>query len=99
MTFANCSEAYNAGRSHIPSTDPDYASHLDRDKDGWACDNPPPGFKKKQQPEVGQPVTQPADQLPQTGPATELGIASGVLLTVGLLTAVLVRRRRVRFSA
>lgn len=42
--FKNCDAAYTAGYSNIPSSDSHYAPHLDRDKDGIACDKPPAGF-------------------------------------------------------
>jgi len=37
-TYKNCTEAHNDGRYSIPRTDPAYAPHLDRDKDGLACE-------------------------------------------------------------
>jgi hypothetical protein len=36
--FRNCKAARAAGRSRIPRGDPAYASHLDRDGDGIACE-------------------------------------------------------------
>ncbi|MFG2677574.1 LAETG motif-containing sortase-dependent surface protein [Streptomyces sp. NPDC048392] len=42
--FENCTEAYDAGYSDIPKGDEHYGAHLDRDKDGVGCDNPPAGF-------------------------------------------------------
>ncbi|MFF5344814.1 LAETG motif-containing sortase-dependent surface protein [Streptomyces althioticus] len=42
--FANCTEAYDNGYSNIPEGDRHYGGHLDRDKDGIGCDQPPSGF-------------------------------------------------------
>ncbi|BDN85435.1 MULTISPECIES: excalibur calcium-binding domain-containing protein [Mycobacterium ulcerans group] len=36
--YQTCSEAYAAGRSNIPSSDPDYLPKLDRDQNGVACE-------------------------------------------------------------
>lgn len=36
--YANCTQAHAHGRYDIPSTDPAYARHLDRDGDGIACE-------------------------------------------------------------
>ena len=104
MSFDNCTEAYQAGRANIPQGDPDYAKKLDRDGDGVACDNPPPGFKPARETETstGTKVENGAgngDQLPKTGPAAELGGAGAVLLAIGMIAAVLFRRRRTRFTA
>lgn len=46
MTFANCTAAYAAGRSDIPRGDPHYATHLDGNNDGIACERSkaPGGF-------------------------------------------------------
>ena len=38
LRYANCSQAHAAGRYDIPRSDPDYASHLDSDDDGLACE-------------------------------------------------------------
>jgi len=37
--YANCSEARAAGAAPIRRGEPGYASHLDRDNDGVACDS------------------------------------------------------------
>ncbi len=37
-TFANCTEAFNAGVFDIKRSDPSYQSKLDRDNDGIACE-------------------------------------------------------------
>ncbi|MFF0103792.1 LAETG motif-containing sortase-dependent surface protein [Streptomyces hirsutus] len=42
--FKNCTEAYNAGYSHIKAGSEHYGKHLDRDGDGIGCDNAPAGF-------------------------------------------------------
>lgn len=42
--YANCSQAYAHGDSHIPQDDPHFGPHLDRDGDGVGCDRPPAGF-------------------------------------------------------
>lgn len=102
MPFKNCTEAYQAGRSHIPASDPDYGKHLDRDNDGFGCDNPPPGFKPAEGTETGTGTKVPGAvdgaMLPKTGPAAELGIGGAAILLLGL-AAVLIRKRRIRFSA
>ncbi|GGE25348.1 excalibur calcium-binding domain-containing protein [Streptococcus himalayensis] len=36
--FRNCTEARRAGRVNIPASDPQYGPWLDRDKDGFGCD-------------------------------------------------------------
>jgi LPXTG-motif cell wall-anchored protein len=95
MSFDNCTQAYQAGRSHIPETDPAYGKHLDRDNDGIGCDNPPPGFKT--QPAV-QPGTETGtgtgEQLPVTGPAAEVGVFGAGMLVLGITAALFARRRR-----
>ncbi|MCU8589162.1 excalibur calcium-binding domain-containing protein [Streptomyces sp. A13(2022)] len=42
--FKNCSEAYAAGYSNIKEGTEHYGDHLDRDRDGLGCDNPPADF-------------------------------------------------------
>lgn len=42
--FENCTEAYDNGYSNIPKGDRHYGEHLDRDKDGIGCDQPPSDF-------------------------------------------------------
>ena len=37
--FNNCTEARRAGRTNIPASDPQYGPWLDRDKDGFGCDD------------------------------------------------------------
>lgn len=39
--YKNCSEAHADGRYNIPEGDPAYASKLDRDRDGIACEPKP----------------------------------------------------------
>ena len=39
QTFDNCTEARVAGRTNIPASDPAYKKSMDRDRDGFACDN------------------------------------------------------------
>ncbi len=110
MSFDNCSQAYAAGRANIPKTDPAYAKKLDRDNDGVACDQPPAGFKPAGEQSSGDKSgsqagtststkTQREDQLPQTGPAMDLGIAGAVILTAGLIATMIARRRRMKFTA
>lgn len=38
LFFSNCSEARSAGYTNIREGQPGYADHLDRDKDGIACE-------------------------------------------------------------
>lgn len=42
--FENCTAAYEAGYSNIEEGDEHYGAHLDRDKDGIGCDQPPADF-------------------------------------------------------
>ncbi|WP_308298947.1 LAETG motif-containing sortase-dependent surface protein [Streptomyces sp. GESEQ-35] len=42
--FENCTEAYENGYANIPQGDEHYGDHLDRDRDGIGCDNPPADF-------------------------------------------------------
>ena len=102
MSFENCDAAYDAGRSNIPQGDPDYAKKLDRDNDGIACDNPPAGFKPAPATNTGTKTETGAgtgDNLPRTGSGMEAGVAGGGLLVLGLIAAVVLRRRRTRFVA
>ncbi len=113
MTYANCTQAYAAGRSNIPASDPAYSRKLDRDGDGVACDNPPAGFvpkpvatstkpsahtSVKPSPSTTTSTTAPAPALPTTGPGEAFAIGSGVLLA-GALAVAVVKRRRTRFVA
>jgi hypothetical protein len=106
VTFSNCTQAYNAGYSDIPQSSPLYSRKLDRDGDGIACDNPPPGFTPNTDtPETPAPgastgTATPGDggQLPLTGPG-EVGVVGALLLAAGAAAVVGVRRRRRRFHA
>ncbi|MFE9643948.1 LAETG motif-containing sortase-dependent surface protein [Streptomyces sp. NPDC006365] len=42
--FKNCTEAYENGYSNILEGNEHYGDHLDRDKDGVGCDQPPADF-------------------------------------------------------
>ncbi|AVH58864.1 MULTISPECIES: excalibur calcium-binding domain-containing protein [Streptomyces] len=42
--FENCTEAYENGYANIKEGDEHYGDHLDRDRDGIGCDNPPADF-------------------------------------------------------
>ncbi|MEU1692396.1 LAETG motif-containing sortase-dependent surface protein [Streptomyces hirsutus] len=42
--FKNCTEAYDAGYSHIKAGSEHYGKHLDGDGDGIGCDSTPAGF-------------------------------------------------------
>ncbi len=106
MTFANCTEAYQAHRANIPKTDPDYAKKLDRDNDGVGCElkDAPSWFTAAPAKETStgtkvETGTGKGDALPKTGPAGELGAAGGLLLAIGLVAALVMRRRKVRFTA
>ena len=98
--FSNCDEAYAAGRANIPEGDPAYAKHLDRDGDGLGCDKPPANFKPAPVAEAttGTKVQSSADRLPQTGPG-EVTAAGAILLLIGAVTTLALRRRRTRFVA
>lgn len=104
MSFDNCAQAYDAGQSHIKKTSPLYAKHLDRDRDGIACDNPPEGFvakpavtkTAKPQPTAtttAQAGVGTADRLPVTGPG-EVGGVAALLLVIGVAVLAVTRRRR-----
>ncbi len=99
MTFDSCADAYTAGRANIPAGDPAYSRKLDRDGDGVACDQPPPGFRPAPAStgtaEVG---TADGGRLPTTGPG-EVTAAGGLLLAAGVAVMVVARRRRRRFQA
>lgn len=100
MTFANCTEAYAAGVANIKVGNPAYALKLDRDHDGVGCEQPPAGFHARHS--AGTKVESGASvgtQLPQTGPAGEIGVLGGLMLLVGVVSVALVRRRRVRFTS
>jgi hypothetical protein len=102
MTFDNCSQAYAAGYANIPQGDPHYAAALDRDHDGVACDNPPANFRPAQHTRTGTATQGRAGTpapLPTTGPAGEAGAIGTILLGLGVVAAVAVRRRRTRFVA
>lgn len=112
MTFANCGAAYDAGYANIPRGDPNYAAHLDRDNDGVACETPPAGFKQHGSSSTsnsgssttgststGTTTANGTATLPKTGPASDLGIAGGLLLVVGVAVVAVKRRRKVRFVA
>lgn len=100
MTFDNCTAAYAAGRANIPKGDPAYAAKLDRDNDGVACENPPANFQPAPEAQTGtQTGTGTSGKLPVTGPAAEVGAGGVILLTVGIIATLLVRRRRMRFTA
>lgn len=38
-SFANCTEARDAGRTNIPSTDPEFSPRLDRNRNGIGCES------------------------------------------------------------
>jgi hypothetical protein len=106
LTFDNCSEAYAAGVSDIKRDHAQYAKKLDRDGDGIACEteSAPAGFVPKKETETGtgtRVVEQGAgngDLLPKTGPG-EITAVGAILVTLGAVIALAVRRRRTRFAA
>lgn len=100
MTFDNCSDAYNAGYANMKNGQPGYSAKLDRDHDGVACENPPPGFQPATQTGIHTGTQVPrGDQLAKTGPATALTAGGSSLLLLGAAIMVLIRRRRTKFAA
>lgn len=106
LTYANCTDAYAAGRADILIGDDAYAPKLDRDNDGIACerDQAPAGFTPRTEathkPEPQVTTTTQADageRLPQTGPG-EVTAVGAVLTAVGAVVILAVRRRRTRFT-
>jgi len=85
LPFGDCSEAYAAGRSNIPSTDPAYQESLDRDNDGVGCDKPPPGFvtKAAAAPTTEAPSTDTAESTTEAASTTE---AEPSTTSAGVLT-------------
>jgi LPXTG-motif cell wall-anchored protein len=102
MDFDNCTQAYNAGYANILKGDPHYVAKLDRDKDGIACERPPAGSETSPPTQTSTTVpTAPGtgNQLPTTGPAIGFAVGGLALLLLGIVTLVLFRRRRDRFTA
>ncbi len=110
MSYANCTAAYQAGVSDIPASSPDYAKKLDRDNDGVGCEtkDAPSWFVKGAKAKPGETSTGTKVEtgagngttLPKTGPGgTELGVGGGAILAVGLIAALVARRRKLRFTA
>ena len=54
--FRNCSEAWAAGYGDILVGEPGYAGHLDRDKDGTACEIFKSGGQYRSRREDGKPL-------------------------------------------
>ncbi|GAA4680178.1 excalibur calcium-binding domain-containing protein [Streptomyces chumphonensis] len=81
--FTNCTEAYESGHANIPRGDEHYGSHLDRDRDGIGCDQPPSGFVPVEEQVVVEDTTEPtsAPEEPTGGEgaedATELAETGG----------------------
>jgi hypothetical protein len=101
LSFDNCTQAYNAGYANLPQGSPHYAKKLDRDGDGVACDNPPPGFTPNTPGATTSSTAAPTGEggrLPTTGPG-EAAAAGALLLVAGAAAVVVTRLRRRRFQA
>ncbi len=101
MSYRNCDAAYADGVFNIPKAHPSYAGGLDRDGDGFACDNPASTADLR---DLGQyrPTASTSaspgspEALPVTGTADTVGI--GVFgTTLAMLGAVLVVATRRRY--
>jgi LPXTG-motif cell wall-anchored protein len=60
--FARCADAHEAGYSNIPKGDKHYGEHLDRDKDGIGCDNPPKDFTPAPDEDTAAPAPTPSEK-------------------------------------
>lgn len=101
LSFDNCTEAYKAGYANIPKGSKHYGKHLDRDGDGYGCDQPPSWFKAHEtSTQTGTKVQSGIESgnLPKTGPAGEIGVGVAAVLAGAVIMAVL-RRRKTRFTA
>ena len=95
--FSNCTEAAQAGRYDIPRGDPDYASYLDGDNDGVACEstgNGTGGTGTGGSSGNGPSVSN--TQLARTGIDSTQRIALALsLIAVGGAMVIVARRRRI----
>lgn len=114
MPFKNCTDAWNHGVFDIPRTSPDYARKLDRDNDGIGCEkkdapagaiHTKPKTTKTPTPAPTQTSTKVVEQgsgngdvLPKTGPGGLVAVGL-LLLVLGVALAMVLRRRKVRFTA
>lgn len=102
--YPNCDAAAAAGAFNIPVGAPGYGPHLDRDKDGIACENSAAGGTTEVVPAPADVAQAPAQvrQVPvggaDTGVAQESGNTMGLFALGGLAVAaaggtIIVRRR------
>ncbi|MDT9698054.1 excalibur calcium-binding domain-containing protein [Streptomyces sp. P17] len=96
--FANCTEAYDNGYANIAEGDEHYGGHLDRDKDGIGCDQPPADFEPAEDTadDATDDTTDDTDLAATGGNSTTPYLAGGgaVVLLAGGGLLIAVRRRR-----
>lgn len=101
--FPNCTAAAAAGAYNIPAGSPGYGPHLDRDKDGIACENSAVGGGTTQVDTAPVAVAQAPAQVSQmpvgganTGVAQSVNNGTGFLALGGLVVATVVGSMIVR---
>jgi hypothetical protein len=100
--YPNCDTAAAAGAFNIPVGAPGYGPHLDRDKDGIACESSTAGGTTQVAPAPAQVRQVPVGGA-DTGVAQETGNSLGFLALGGLAVAaasgMMVMRRRTAIQA
>ena len=103
MAYDNCTALREDFPNGVKVGHPAYALKHDRDKDGFACETP--GRESEAATAAARPAqshtatqAQASERLPQTGPG-EVTAVGAVVLLLGAVVTVAVRRRRVRFTA
>lgn len=103
MSYQNCTELRKDFPYGVKVGHPAYASKHDRDDDGYACETPgregEAAVRPVKESSTGTKVESgngTGNQLPQTGPG-EVGALGAAVLVVGMVVALIARRRRTRF--